>query len=78
MGRAAYLVLYVGTGLCGSVLSLAVHPQLVAAGASGAVFGISGGLITYLALKKAPLSFAFIKRQFSSLGIFSPTILYTV
>jgi membrane associated rhomboid family serine protease/Flp pilus assembly protein TadD len=70
MGRAAYLVLYVGTGLCGSILSLAVHPQLVAAGASGAVFGISGGLITYLALKKAPLSFERAKKQLSSLGIF--------
>jgi membrane associated rhomboid family serine protease/Flp pilus assembly protein TadD len=70
MGRAAYLVLYVGTGLCGGLLSLAVHPQLVSAGASGAVFGISGGLITYLALKKAPLSFDRAKKQLTSLGIF--------
>ena len=70
MGRAGYLVLYVGSGLCGGLLSLAVHPQLVSAGASGAVFGISGGLITYLALKKAPLSLAFAKKQLSSLGIF--------
>jgi len=70
MGRAAYLVLYIGTGLCGGLLSLAVHPQLVGAGASGAVFGISGGLITYLALKKAPLSFDRVKKQLTSLGIF--------
>lgn len=70
MGRAAYLVLYVGTGLCGGLLSLAVHPQLVSAGASGAVFGISGGLITYLALKKAPLTFESAKKRLSSLGVF--------
>jgi len=70
MGRAAYLVLYVGTGLCGGLLSLAVHPQLVSAGASGAVFGISGGLITYLLLKKAPLSFDRAKKQLTSLGVF--------
>lgn len=70
MGRAAYLVLYIGSGLCGGLLSLAVHPQLVSAGASGAVFGISGGLITYLALKKAPLSFERAKKQLTSLGIF--------
>lgn len=70
MGRAAYLVLYIGTGLCGGLLSLAVHPQLVSAGASGAVFGISGGLITYLALKKAPLSFERAKKQLTSLAIF--------
>jgi membrane associated rhomboid family serine protease/Flp pilus assembly protein TadD len=70
MGRAAYLVLYFGTGLCGGLLSLAVHPQLVSAGASGAVFGISGGLITYLALKKAPLSLDRAKKQLTTLGIF--------
>ena len=70
MGRAAYLVLYIGTGLCGGLLSLAVHPQLVSAGASGAVFGVAGGLITYLALKKAPLTFESAKKRLSSLGIF--------
>ena len=70
MGRAAYIVLYLGTGLCGGLLSLAVHPQLVSAGASGAVFGVAGGLITYLALKKAPLSLTVAKKQLTSLGIF--------
>lgn len=70
MGRAAFLVLYVATGLFGSLLSVAVHPQEVAAGASGAVFGITGGLITYLALRKSPLNVARAKNQLSRLGIF--------
>ena len=70
MGHAEFLVLYFGTGLAGSLLSLAVHPQLVSAGASGAVFGIAGGLITYLWLKKSPLDFARAKKQLSSLGLF--------
>ncbi len=70
MGRAAFLLLYFATGIAGGLLSLAVHPQLVSAGASGSVFGVAGGLITYLALKKAPLSFERAKKQLSNLGIF--------
>lgn len=70
MGRAAFLLLYFATGVFGGLLSLAVHPQVTAAGASGAIFGITGGLVTYLALKKAPLSFDSIKKELKSLGIF--------
>lgn len=70
MGRAAFLLLYVATGLAGGLLSVAVHPQVVGAGASGAVFGVAGGLITYLWLKKAPLDLGRAKKQLSSLGIF--------
>jgi membrane associated rhomboid family serine protease/Flp pilus assembly protein TadD len=70
MGRAAFLLLYFATGLFGGLLSLAVHPQVTSAGASGAVFGITGGLVTYLALKKAPLGFDSIKKELKSLGIF--------
>jgi rhomboid protease GluP len=70
MGRVAFTVLYFATGLAGSLLSLAVHPQLVSAGASGAVFGVAGGLVSYLLFKKAPLSFANVKKELSSLGIF--------
>jgi len=70
MGRAAFLVLYVATGLFGSLLSLAVHPQLVSAGASGAVFGVAGGLVTYLGLQKTPLTFASAKNQLGRLALF--------
>jgi tetratricopeptide (TPR) repeat protein len=70
MGHAAFLELYFATGLAGGLLGLAVHPNVVSAGASGAVFGISGGLVTYLWLKKAPIDFAKVKKQLSSLGAF--------
>jgi rhomboid protease GluP len=70
MGRAGYLVLYFGAGLAGGLLSLAVHPQIVSAGASGAVFGVAGGLVTYLWLKKAPLEFTTVRSQLQRLGIF--------
>jgi rhomboid protease GluP len=70
MGRAAYLVLYFGAGLAGSLLSLAVHPQIVSAGASGGVFGVAGGLVTYLWLEKAPLDYASARGQLQRLGVF--------
>jgi membrane associated rhomboid family serine protease len=79
MGRAAFLVLYFATGLAGSLLSLAVHPEIVSAGASGAVFGVTGGLVTYLWMKKAPVDFAKVKPQLRSLGIFvAYNILYSL
>ena len=70
MGQGAFLLLYFATGLAAGLLSLAVHPEIVSAGASGAVFGITGGLVTYLWLKKAPIDFAKVKKQLSSLGFF--------
>ncbi len=70
MGRAAFLLLYFTTGIAGGLLSVAVHPQLVSAGASGAVFGLAGGLITYLWMKKAPIDFSIAKKELTSLGIF--------
>ncbi len=70
MGRASFLLLYFATGIAGGLLSLAVHPQQVSAGASGAVFGLAGGLITYLWMKKAPIDFSIAKKELTSLGVF--------
>jgi rhomboid protease GluP len=70
MGRAGYLILYFGAGLAGSLLSVGVHPLVTGAGASGGVFGVAGGLVTYLWLKKAPMDFASVKGQLQRLGIF--------
>jgi rhomboid protease GluP len=44
-GRAAFLVIYVTAGITGAIVSLAWHPFAVSAGASGAVFGLTGALI---------------------------------
>ncbi len=70
MGQVAFLVLYFATGLAGGLLGLDAHPEVVSAGASGAVFGITGGLVTYLWLKKAPIDLAKVKAELSSLGVF--------
>ena len=48
LGNAGYLVTYLLAGLVGSLTSMAVHPLTVSAGASGAIFGIYGALVSYL------------------------------
>ena len=47
MGRARLLSAYILTGIVASVASMSVHPEIVSAGASGAIFGLFG---VYLAL----------------------------
>jgi membrane associated rhomboid family serine protease len=47
-GHLNFFVLYMLSGIGGSITSLAVHPGTVSAGASGAIFGIYGGLLGFL------------------------------
>jgi rhomboid protease GluP len=54
-GNAGFLVLYLAAGLCGSVASVAWHPMVVSAGASGAVFGVYGGLLGFLLRQRASI-----------------------
>ena len=55
-GSVPFAVLYLVAGLGGSLASLAWQPFIVSAGASGAVFGLFGGLVGFLVLqrKKVP------------------------
>lgn len=50
VGNTGFLVLYIISGLCGSVASVAYNPYVLSAGASGAVFGLFGGLLGFLVL----------------------------
>lgn len=45
-GKKTYLFLYITSGLGGSLGSLLVHPLGVSAGASGAIFGVVGALVS--------------------------------
>lgn len=51
-GGATTILLYLVTGLAGSIASLARNPLIVTAGASGAIFGLAGVLITTLTLNR--------------------------
>jgi len=44
IGRSRFLLLYIGSGIAGSAGALWVQPNSLTAGASGAIFGILGGL----------------------------------
>jgi rhomboid protease GluP len=55
LGPVGVVAVYVLTGVAGNLLSTAVHPQIVGAGASGAVFGLAGVLILLLKAKLLPV-----------------------
>lgn len=46
-GKVKFLIIYIGSGLCGSILSLAFNSNTVSAGASGAIFGLLGSLLYF-------------------------------
>jgi rhomboid protease GluP len=51
-GRLGFVVLYIFAGIGGNLASLALHPLTVAMGASGAIFGLYGGLLAVLLLHR--------------------------
>jgi membrane associated rhomboid family serine protease len=48
-GKAGFVLVYLAAGLSGGLSSLAWNPHLVSAGASGAIFGLYGALLGFLA-----------------------------
>lgn len=64
-GSAYFLVLYIFAGLSGSLASLYWHPNLNSAGASGAIFGVLGGLFAFMAIPRTriPASVAVVHRN---------------
>lgn len=54
LGASGVVAVYVLTGIAGNLLSSAVHPGIIGAGASGAVFGIAGVLILLLSSPHLP------------------------
>jgi tetratricopeptide (TPR) repeat protein/membrane associated rhomboid family serine protease len=65
-GTWTFLMLYVLSGLGGSIASVGWHPRIVSAGASGAIFGVAGGLITFLYLGKLQVPGSVIKKNLKS------------
>ena len=48
-GSSKFVLIYVLAGLCGAVVSYIFNPIVIAAGASGAIFGILGALVAFFA-----------------------------
>lgn len=51
-GNAFFLILFLTAGVTGSVASVLWNPNVLSAGASGAIFGVYGGLLAYLLLQR--------------------------
>ncbi len=51
-GSARFLALYVFAGLVGSMASLLWNPMVNGAGASGAIFGVFGGMLAFVVLPR--------------------------
>jgi rhomboid protease GluP len=69
--RWTYLLVYTASGIAGSLASLWQHPQGTGAGASGAIFGLAGGLIAVLYLGKLPIAKDALKPTLRSLVMFA-------
>src|SRR5258708_7201091 len=69
--RGSYLLIYTPSAIAGSLVSLWWHPQGIGAGASGAIFGLAGGLIAILYLGKLPIAKAALKPTLRSLVMFA-------
>ncbi len=70
-GRWTFLALYLCTGISGSLASLVRNPLTVSAGASGAIFGVAGALITTLHYGDLPLARHTMKASLRSLLLFA-------
>jgi rhomboid protease GluP len=75
LGRFSYLLAYLASGIFGSIASVYWHPQAAGAGASGAIFGLAGVLVSFVKLKKTPAHLQINSKMLGSLGTF---ILYNL
>src|SRR5467141_2717374 len=70
LGRFPYLFAYFASGIFGSIASVYWHPLGAGAGASGAIFGLAGVLVSFVYLKKTPAHLQINSKMLSSLGTF--------
>lgn len=76
-GSVSFAVAYLVAGLAGSVASVAWHPDIVSAGASGAIFGVYGMLGAFLLRQRGALSTAVLSGLVrSALGFVGYNVLY--
>ncbi|MGH9516692.1 MAG: rhomboid family intramembrane serine protease [Terriglobales bacterium] len=69
--RWTYFLIYTFCGIAGSLASLGLHPNRFGAGASGAIFGMAGALITALYLGHLPVPPRALKSTLRSLVVFA-------
>ncbi len=60
-GTAIFLVIYLGSALLGSLLSVFMNPVINSAGASGAICGLGGALLAFCLRRRAELPSLLVK-----------------
>lgn len=70
-GRGAFVFVYLSAGLAGNMASVFHNPYVISAGASGALFGVAGALITTLHADKVPAPRRAVRQLLISLVVFS-------
>jgi rhomboid protease GluP len=70
-GSVRYLILYLFAGLLGSLVSTAWHPATNSAGASGAIFGVIGGMMAFFVSKKSRVPREALQAQGRSIAVFA-------
>jgi rhomboid protease GluP len=70
VGNVGFVLLYFVSGIAGSIASLAWNPVIVAAGASGAVFGVAGALLGVLSFHHDTVPAVVLKRLRNSMAFF--------
>ena len=68
LGRFSYVLTYFGSGIFSSIASVYWEPQAASAGASGAIFGLAGVLVSFVYLKKTPAHLQINNNLLGSLG----------
>ena len=69
-GSAATVAIYVLTGVGGAMLSIGINPMRAEAGASAAIFGIAGAILSGIKFGNVPLASVHRRQIFSSLIFF--------
>jgi rhomboid protease GluP len=69
-GNLRFGILYLLAGIGGNLLSVALHPFTVAAGASGAVFGVYGGLFGFLLMEHSGVPRRSVKTLSTNAAVF--------
>lgn len=70
-GTTLFAAIYLATGLAGSAASLMTNPTVVSVGASGAIFGIMGLLVAFVARDRSFLPEASRRQLFINWAIFA-------
>ncbi len=70
LGSWFYLAVYVASGLGGSLVSIWWNPEVLSAGASGAIFGVYGALLGYLGRQRGTIPTSVLENLWQSTLVF--------